>query len=251
MVLQSRCKLCGLNGSDSRRHLLTRCRALDTQRSDCQLDLHSLQWKQCRGDPSRFRPQVVQCAPTRSVELFMLGELNCGKSSSEQPSVVAEITSMLPFGHPNGPNNPHRNPLSARLTTRERILSTSCGCAYPTLPIQKRLTLTAVFIQSLFRARFPSIMVTGQSCPVRSMADSQSLSDLVAIGSSLSVQSCSVRSMADRQSQCNPSTSASSLSLQSCSVRSMADRQSQCNPVAIGSSLSLQSCPVRSMADIQ
>ena len=51
--------------------------------------------------------------------------------------------------------NPRSTLRSVRLAVRERILATSCACMYPSLPVDKRLTSTALFIRHIFRARFP------------------------------------------------------------------------------------------------
>src|SRR6185312_8197015 len=96
-------------------------------RAYCQSELLSLTWKQCLDRPHRPPPQATHCAATRSVELLLLGELNCAKSSSEQPSVITEVTAMQSQDMPNGSENARRDPRSVRLATRERLLPTSCA----------------------------------------------------------------------------------------------------------------------------
>jgi hypothetical protein len=184
--LKSRCNLCGLVGSDSRLHLLTRCLALDSQRCDCQFDMHLQTWNQRLDRSCQLR--ALACAPTRSVELFMLGELNCAKSSSEHPSVITEITSTQSLSRLDGPANPQWNRRATRLAVRERILTTSCGCAYPALSVEKRLASSALFIRHLFRARFPGTAGTATDLTAVSiMAEGgpQSQSNLNINGSSL------------------------------------------------------------------
>lgn len=172
VILQSQCKLCGEGRSDSRRHLLTQCLALDSQRCDCQFDLQLQTWNQRLDRPHQLRTQSVNCAFTRSVELLMLGELNCGKTSAEHPSVITEITTMQPQSQLEVRANSVWNSRQARLAVRERILTTSCACKHPTLPPEKRLASTARFIQHLFHARFPGTTTDVTASPV--MADGQS-----------------------------------------------------------------------------
>src|SRR4029079_16997403 len=77
---------------------------------------------------------------------------------------------------PSKPENPRRTARLTRLTTRERLLPTSCPCAYPTLPIKKRLAQTAVFIRDLFHARFPGTTTGMATTPI--MVGAQSLGNL-------------------------------------------------------------------------
>ena len=175
-LLLSRCKLCGLDESDSRRHLLTQCLALDSQRCDCQFDMQSQVWNQRRSNPYRIGAQSANCAVTRSVELFMLGELNCPRSSTEHTSVTTEITSMQPHVQSQFDvrENPRSTLRSVRLAVRERILATSCACMYPSLPVDKRLTSTALFIRHIFRARFPGTATDVTISSVAAAGQSQS-----------------------------------------------------------------------------
>jgi len=99
----------------------------------------------------------------------MLGELNCAKSSAEHPSMVTEITDMRPQYQPDV----RENPRSAHLAVRERILPTPCACTYPTLSIEKRLASTAIFIQQLFRARFPGTATDVTGTSVMALTQSQ------------------------------------------------------------------------------
>src|SRR3954467_14505031 len=146
---------------------------------DCQLDMQLQTWTQRLDRPHRLRAQLVHCALARSVELFMLGELNCAKSSAEHPSVIAEITAIQSLSQLEARENPLRNPRSARLAGREGILTTSCGCTYPTLAVEKRLASTALFIQRLSRARFPGT-ATAVTAPFI-ITGSQSQSDQMSI----------------------------------------------------------------------
>ena len=88
--------------------------------------------------------------------------------------MITEVTAMQPQDMPNGSENARRDPRSVHLATRERLLPTSCACAHPTLPIQKRLGLTAVFLQSLFRARFPGTSTDGSTGSIMAAGQSQS-----------------------------------------------------------------------------
>ena len=155
---QSRCQLCALDVSDSRRHLLVHCPALDSRRTDCQMDLQGQAWEKRLDRPRQLQRSVqpaAHCDYAQSVELFMLGELNCVKMAIEHRSVVDEIVSMPARQHREAANERARKSRPARPDVQERILKSSCACAYPTLSVKVRLASTALFIQHLFRARFP------------------------------------------------------------------------------------------------
>jgi hypothetical protein len=154
---QRRCQLCGREDADSRRHLLVNCPALDAARERLEFVLQAN--REHRGG-SPFNS--YECSIAESLELFMLGELNCAKAVQDlglsftdahvlQPASVDDLLSGSPSK--TRPRRRHHD-------VREKILPTKCPCKHRTLSIKARLGASAGFIQELFRARFPGT-ITG------------------------------------------------------------------------------------------
>jgi hypothetical protein len=139
----TRCQLCAASSSDSRVHLVTRCPLLEPVRSDMNFLLQE-DWSNRTANSSRLRVASYRCNHNESLLRFVLGELNC-------------ITAVLSAssGHMIRHRHVHRNGAKRNWGVKEKVFSSDCGCAYPGLSVESRLQASAVFVQHLFRRRFP------------------------------------------------------------------------------------------------
>lgn len=80
---QKQCQLCGQKDADHRYHLLVQCPALETYRRNLDLDLTIQQQEHRKAGSgyhhgsSSLRINKLKCTKYESLQLFLLGELNC------------------------------------------------------------------------------------------------------------------------------------------------------------------------------
>jgi hypothetical protein len=182
---KKKCQLCGQHDADSRYHLLVKCPALETHRSNLDLDftIQSQERRKPGSGGTPLRISLLKCNRDTSLQSFLLGELNCllavvqsSYSPQERSIFFPSSQNVLPLSHVQAssqvldsnqqPGLPPRRCYAPDV--REKIIRSTCGCSYPLLSIKTRLRASADFIQQLYKSRFSgtSLAVSDSSTEV-------------------------------------------------------------------------------------